>query len=312
MYVGIDIGGTNLKAGLVDEEGHLLSVVREPQGKFESQEVFVRRLADLALSAIREGGADPSAVKGVGMGIPGAVEGGKILYVCNLPVGQMDLGKAFAQYLDVPVHLGNDADCAALGEYWQGVGRGCRSLVVITLGTGIGGGLVLDGRLYRGMGFAGEVGHMMLEKDGVPCGCGRRGCWEAYASATGLKRMTQEAMEKNPDSLMWSLAGKKENVSGRTAFQAAQQGDKAAQEVCQTYIFYLAEGIVNLVNLLHPDMLAIGGGVSNERDEALLTPVREIVDRECYARHGGRLTKIVKAQLGNDAGIIGAAALCLQ
>lgn len=310
VYIGLDIGGTNLKAGLVSESGALLSRVQEPGDPAETPEEFAARLSALALRAARLGGAVPEEIQAVGMGIPGAVEGGTIRYTANLPLKNVPMEALFRRELDVPVFLGNDADCAALGEYWQGAGRNSRSLLVITLGTGIGAGLILDGKLYRGCGFAGEVGHMVVERDGLPCECGRKGCWEAYASATGLKRMTRQFMELYPNSLMWTLAqdGK---PSGRTAFQAAQQGDEAAQAVCRTYLSYLSAGITNLVNVLHPEVLAIGGGISNEREEALLDPVREIVNRECYPRHGGILTRIVKAQLGNDAGILGAAALCM-
>lgn len=309
VYVGMDIGGTNLKAGLVSENGVLLSRVQETGNPSETPEEFASHLCALALRAARLGGAAPEEIQAVGMGFPGAVEGGTILYTANLPLKNVPLTALFQRSLDVPVFLGNDADCAALGEYWQGAGRNTRSLLVITLGTGIGAGLILDGKLYRGMGFAGEVGHMAVEKDGLPCECGRKGCWEVYASATGLKRMTRQSMDLYPDSLMWTLA-KNGKPSGRTAFQAAQLGDEAARTVCAAYISYLVAGITNLVNILHPEVLAIGGGISNEREEALLGPVREIVERECYPRHGGILTRIVKAQLGNDAGILGAAALC--
>lgn len=307
MYLGIDIGGTNLKAGLVDESGTLLRTRKEPLGRVLDPEELAARLAGMARAAAAE---DLDQVQSVGMGVPGAVEGGTIVYTCNIPMKNIPMERMFRAHLDLPVHLGNDADCAALGEYHCGAGKGCRSLVAITLGTGIGGGMVFDGKIYEGLGMAGEVGHMVVEPGGVPCPCGRRGCWEQYASASGLRRMTWEAMEAHPESLLWTITGGKwERLNGGTAFKAARRGDEAARAVCGTYIRYLAQGITNLVNLLHPEVLAIGGGISNEREESLLRPVREIVDRECYASHGGRKTRVVKALLGNDAGVIGAAFL---
>ncbi len=309
MFVGIDVGGTNLKAGLVDEQGHLLASRKSPLGVFQGPEKFVNTLAELTMQVARDGGADPEKLEYVGMGIPGAVADGTIVYTCNIPMENVPIGQLFAHYLNVPVLLENDANCAAVGEYFCGAGRGTRDFAVITLGTGIGGGFILNGKLYAGGGMVGEVGHMVICQGGVLCNCGRRGCWETYASATGLIRMTREAMEKSPDSLLWSGSHGGETVSGRTAFLAAEQGDAAAQGVCEEYVQDLATGVINLINILQPEVLAIGGGISNESDAALLYPLRELVERECFARHGGRLTRIVKTELGNDAGIIGAALL---
>lgn len=309
MYVGIDVGGTNLKAGLSDEAGTILSVRKIPLGEFRGPEAFVQTLAELTKAVAHEGGIVPESLDSVGMGIPGAVSAGTIIYTCNIPMENVPISTLFQQYLPVPVVLGNDADCAAVGEYFCGAGRGTRDFGIITLGTGIGGGLILNGKLYSGMGAAGEVGHMVVQKDGLPCNCGRRGCWETYASATGLIRMTREEMERDRASLLWSLAGDIGKVSGRTAFEAAALGDAAGKRVCDTYVSYLAAGVTNLVNILQPEVLAVGGGVSNEDDALLLHPLRELVERECYARHGSQITKIVKAELGNDAGIIGAALL---
>lgn len=309
MFVGIDVGGTNLKAGLVDEQGHLLASRKSPLGVFQGPEKFISTLADLTIQVARDGGVDPRTLEYVGMGIPGAVADGNIVYTCNIPMENVPIGRLFARYLNVPVLLENDANCAAVGEYFCGAGRGTQDFAVVTLGTGIGGGFILNGKLYAGGGMVGEVGHMVIRQGGVPCNCGRRGCWEVYASATGLIRMTREAMEENPDSLLWNISSSGEDVGGRTAFLAAQQGDKAARQVCEEYVRDLAAGITNLVNILQPEVLAIGGGISNESDAALLNPLREQVGRECYARHGGRMTRIVKTELGNDAGIVGAALL---
>lgn len=308
MYIGIDVGGTNLKAGLVDEKGTILAVERTPLD-FRGPESFAATLASLAEAVMASGGVTAKEVEYVGVGIPGAVSGGDILYTANIPMKNVPLEKLFRQHLDLPVLLGNDADCAAVGEWSCGVGRGTKHFIVITLGTGVGGGMILNGKLYSGCGAGGEVGHIVVQKDGVPCNCGRRGCWEVYASATGLIRQVREAMKADPESLLHAVAAQNGAVDGRTAFQAAEQGDETALEVCRTYAGYLASGLTDLVNILHPEAVALGGGVAAAPERLLLEPVREIVARECYARHVGQVPRIVRAELGNDAGIIGAAML---
>ena len=308
MYIGIDVGGTNLKAGLVDQSGTILAVERTPLD-FRGPESFADTLASLAKAVMASGGAAAQDVEYVGIGIPGAVAGGDILYTANIPMKNVPLEKLFRQHLDLPVLLGNDADCAAVGEWSCGVGRGTKHFIVITLGTGVGGGMILNGKLYSGCGAGGEVGHIVLQKDGVPCNCGRRGCWEAYASATGLIRETTEAMKAHPESLLHQVAAQNGAVDGRTSFQAAEQGDETALAVCRSYAEYLASGLTDLVNILHPEAVALGGGVAAAPEYLLLDPVREIVARECYARHVGQVPHIVRAELGNDAGIIGAAML---
>lgn len=307
-YIGIDVGGTNLKAGLVREDGQILAVERTPLA-FENPEQFARTLAQLGQSVLRQAGVPASEVVSAGIGIPGAVAGGDILYTCNIPLRDVPLSRLFRQYLDVPVLLENDANCAAVGEWLCGAGRGTQQFIVVTLGTGVGGGLILNGKLYSGSGMVGEVGHMVIQHGGAPCNCGRRGCWEAYASATGLIRMTREAMEAHPESLLHTVAAQNGCVEGRTAFDAAVQGDETALGMCRDYVSYLAAGVTNLINILQPEAVAIGGGVAAAPDRLLLTPLREIVERECYPRHTGQLPRIVRAELGNDAGIIGAALL---
>ena len=307
-YIGIDVGGTNLKAGLVREDGQILAVERTPLA-FENPEQFARALAQLGQSVLHQAGIPASDVVSAGIGIPGAVAGGDILYTCNIPLRDVPLSRLFRQHLDVPVLLENDANCAAVGEWLCGAGRGTQQFIVVTLGTGVGGGLILNGKLYSGSGMVGEVGHMVIQHGGAPCNCGRRGCWEAYASATGLIRMTREAMEAHPESLLHTVAAQSGCVEGRTAFDAAVQGDETALALCRDYVSYLAAGVTNLINILQPEAVAIGGGVAAAPDGLLFTPLREIVERECYPRHTGQIPRIVRAELGNDAGIIGAALL---
>lgn len=307
-YIGIDVGGTNLKAGLVNDQGEILTSERTPL-HFQGPEAFAETLACLSKAVLKKAGMTEKDIAYVGMGIPGAVSGGKILYTANIPMRDVPLEDLFRKHLDLPVLLGNDADCAAAGEFLCGAGQGSRDFIILTLGTGVGGGIILGGKLQTGMGCGGEVGHMVIEHNGVPCNCGRRGCWEAYASATGLIRMTKEAMEQCPESLLHTIARENGSVEGRTAFQAAQQGDKTALEVCRNYVSYLAAGVVNLVNILQPQVVAIGGGVAAAPEELLLHPLQKIVEEQCYGRHVGQFPKLVLATMGNDAGIIGAALL---
>ena len=222
-----------------------------------------------------------------------------------------DVYALFHKYMNKPLYLENDGNCAAVGEYYAGAGRRSKRFVTITLGTGVGAGIIHNGKIYHGAnGMAGEVGHMVIEQNGLPCPCGRHGCWEQYASATALKRMTAEALAAYPDSILARVITENDgHVSGQSAFIAAREGDPVGQMVCDRYVDYLACGVVNVVNIFQPDTLAIGGGVSNEADEQLLLPVQQRVARESIPCGKDRRTRIVKAQLGNRAGLIGAALL---
>lgn len=252
-------------------------------------------------------------VASVGVGVPGAVDihAGSILYCCNLPLRAVPLRKLFHEHLPMPLYIENDANCAALAEYFAGAGRGSKRFVTITLGTGIGGGIVHNGKIFHGSnGMAGEVGHMTIHFGGEPCPCGRRGCWEQYASATALKRMTARALQEHPDSILAQVvAGNNGHVSGQSAFMAARLGDPVAIAVRDRYIAYLGEGIMNIINIFQPDTLAIGGGVSNEEDASLLVPLQNRIEQDSMPVNHDKRTKIVRAELGANAGIIGAALL---
>ncbi len=300
MYIGIDVGGTNLKAGLVDETGKIVKAERIPLN-FQGPEQFAKTLAELSRKVYQDG------VQWVGVGLPGAVDGGNVLFITNIAMENVPLEQMFRRHLDLPLLLGNDADCAAVGEFFGGAGRGTRDFAVITLGTGVGAGIIVDGKLRGGMSSS-EAGHIVIRRDGEPCNCGRKGCWERYASATGLIQQTKRAMERHPESLLHQVSAVG-GVEGRTAFQAAEAGDETAIAVCRQYVDYLASGMVNLINVLRPEIVAIGGGVSAAPEHLLLEPLREAVAKEAFSRHGGRVTRILPAELGNDAGIIGAAML---
>ena len=312
-YVGVDIGGTNLKAGLVDESGELLATQKMKVASIADDEGLAWTVASLVQELARTVNIPVSDVASVGVGVPGTVEirSGSINYTCNLPLRNVPLRKLFHRYLSIPLYIENDANCAALAEYLVGAGRDSKRFVTVTLGTGVGAGIVHNGKIYHGAnGMAGEVGHMVIQRDGLPCPCGRRGCWEQYASATALKRLTAEALAAHPDSILAQVVAENEGrVSGQSAFIAARRGDPVGQQVCAEYVDYLACGVVNVVNIFQPDTLAIGGGVSNEAEEQLLLPVRQRVARESIPCGRDRRTRIVKAELGNRAGLIGAALL---
>ncbi len=312
-YVGVDIGGTNLKAGLVDERGELLATQKMKVASIVDSEGLAWTIASLVQELSHLADVPLTEVASVGVGVPGTVEirSGSINYTCNLPLRNVPLRKLFHRYLDLPLYIENDANCAALAEFLVGAGRESKRFVTITLGTGVGAGIVHNGKIYHGAnGMAGEVGHMVIERGGLPCPCGRCGCWEQYASANALKRMTAAALAAHPDSILAQVVAENDgHVSGQSAFIAARRGDAVGQQVCNEYVDYLACGVVNVVNIFQPDTLAIGGGVSNEAEEQLLLPVRRRVERESIPCGRDRRTHVVKAELGNRAGLIGAALL---
>ena len=313
MYIGLDIGGTNMVAGLTNGAGKIINKVSRPVNKAWDPAELCRQSAQLAQQAAEVGGFAADQIKAVGLGLPGLVDNktGYVIQTPNMPFDNTPIREMFQAEWDVPVYLGNDANCAAIGEYWAGAAKGCDPAVVVTLGTGIGAGIIHNGKIFHGgNGMAGEVGHTCIDYQGLPCPCGRRGCWEQYASASALKRFTAQAQLGNPDSILARVIREHDgHVSGQSAFMAARLGDPVGQQVCDMYVGYLAAGIANVVNIFQPDTLAIGGGVSNESDEQLLHPLQQLVERETIPCSAGKKTRIVKAQLGNQAGIIGAALL---
>jgi glucokinase len=296
----------------VNEEGSILGKVVKATDAGREPKHIVRDMADLAFSAAEEAGVPFADIGSVGVGVPGAANSdtGVVEYAANLYWRDVPLTGLLEQMVGKPVHIGNDANAAAYGEYTSGAAKGCGSAVAITLGTGIGGGAVEEGRLLTGFNHAGmEVGHMVIRRGGRACPCGRLGCWERYASATGLTITARSAMSDDSSSMLWDLVeGDIGRVEGKTAFDAMKQGDETAKSVIDTYIDDLACGVINLINIFQPDVMCIGGGISNE-GETLLVPLRAKVMSEVYTRNGNRNTSIVKAELGNDAGVIGAALL---
>lgn len=313
MYrIGVDLGGTNISAGVIDDKLEIIGRGKLKTNCPREAELILADVAKAVELAAADAGIGMKDVVSIGIGTPGSVNKttGYIEYANNLDFDKVPAKQILEARLKKTVYLDNDANCAALGEAVAGVGRGVSSFVAITLGTGVGSGIVLDGKIVTGVNDgAGEMGHMVIVADGERCTCGRRGCWERYASATALIQQTKDAMHHDMDSKMWELVGGDINrVSGRTSFDAMRAGDKTAKKVVDKYIFYLAVGIINIVNALQPEIICIGGGIGHEK-ENLLVPLRKYVARERYSIHADRQTEILPAQLGNDAGIIGAALL---
>lgn len=311
VRVGIDLGGTNIVAGVVDDSYTILATAKRKTNLPRPAAEIIRDMAELVTEALEKANMSISEVRYVGVGCPGTCnqDTGIVEYSNNLRFEQVALKADLQKLTGKPVYIENDANAAALGEALAGAGKGAESCVCITLGTGVGSGIVLDGKLYDGFNFAGaEIGHSVIMVDGEPCTCGRHGCWEAYASATALVRQTKAAMEAHPDSVMNILAKESGKVTGRTSFDAMRQGDAVAREVVETYIGYIACGLVNVVNIFQPEVLCIGGGICNEGD-TLLSPLKRILERDRYSKYCKQQTKLCVATLGNDAGIIGAAFL---
>lgn len=313
--VGIDLGGMSAKAALFDLEGRIVLKKNVTTDSSDGFEGIAGKLAKVAREVTEEAGADFADVEGIGVASPGVVNSGTgiVLKWGNYGWLNAPLGGRIAELTGKKVYVANDANAAALGEAKFGASAVYQSSIFITLGTGIGGGIIVDGRMLEGYMSAGaEIGHMILREDGLLCGCGRHGCFECYASATALIRQTKKKMEDNCDSRMWEVAkGSLDNVDGRTAFDAARLGDHDARAVVNKYIGYLSEGIADLVNILRPEAIVLGGGIANEA-EALFEPLRKAVNERSYISFDVVPLKIVGAKLGNSAGMYGAYALAKE
>ena len=310
-YIGIDLGGTNIVAGVVDEEYNIIAKASTKTNCPRPEKEIADDMARMALEAVKNANLTIDQIEWIGVGTPGIAnsETGIIEYSNNLGFKDTPMVKYIQETIDKPVFIENDANAAAYGEFVAGAAKGAKNAVCITLGTGVGGGIIIDGKIYSGSNFAGaEIGHTVIEVDGAQCSCGRKGCFEAYSSATGLIRMTKEAIAEHPDCIMAQSEKEKGKVTARTSFDCMRAGDKYAKAVVDKYIKYLAAGITNTINIFQPDILCIGGGVCNEGDPLLL-PMKELVAKEVYTRNSPKNTEIVIAKLGNDAGIIGAAFL---
>jgi len=310
IAIGIDIGGTSIKGAAVYDDGRMLDVFALPVVKGEPGEETVRKLIDVVENYINEKGIGKEIV-GIGMGIPGLldIEKGIVTYSPNLKWDNLPIADLFKARLPYPVRIANDANVAAFGEAKFGAGKGVPYVIMLTLGTGVGGGIVLDGKLYEGNeGKGAEMGHIVIELDGRQCGCGRKGCLEAYASATAIINDTKKAMEEHPESLMHKVAEELGKIDGRVAFKAARQGDQVALQVVDQYIYFLCEGIMNYCNIFRPNVVILSGGIANEGDY-LFDKINDFLKLHQYGFPKSPVVKVVPAKLGYDSGKIGAASL---
>ena len=313
MYIGIDLGGTNIAVGVVDENYKVISKLSVPTRAERPIEEVIADMAATSKKCLENAGLTLDDVKWIGVGCPGTINGetGMVEYSNNIKMKHVPMRDMLSKLLDQKhVCIENDANAAAWGEFCAGAAKGAHSAVAITLGTGVGGGIILDGKIYSGHNFAGgEPGHTVIEYNGRQCTCGRKGCFEAYASATGLVNITKDEMKKCPDSLMWKMVGGNiDRVGGKTAFDAMRAGDECGKKVVDMYIGYLACGLTNIINVFQPEVITISGGISKEGDY-LLKPLMKIIERERFSKYSESQTKVVIASLGTDAGIIGAALL---
>ena len=308
-YLGIDLGGTDIKVGVIDEKFNIIKKHVVPTLPKRSAEDIIADMAAAGKAALKMAGISDEDLLHVGVGVPGTVNSKTNVVVLTPNVGwrNVDFIPIFKKYWDIPVYLGNDADAAALAEVYAGAARGYDNAVVLTLGTGVGGGFVFDKKIFTGCGFGTEPGHIIIVVDGEPCGCGARGCLESYASVTALIREAKRIMAKYPDSLLHDLCEKDDSrVNGRMIFNAVKQDDPAAKIIVADYVKYLGAGIASLCNALRPQVVILGGGVCNA-GEPLFDPLDKIVESLIFVTGEGEIPPVLKAELGNDAGIIGAA-----
>ena len=313
MYrIGIDLGGTNIAVGLVNEFYRIEVKKSTPTLASRPSDEITADMARLCLEVCAAAKTPITEIESIGIATPGIanLDNGCVEYSCNLPFKRYPIVKKLASMLDVDVSkikIANDANAAAYGEAIAGAARGSSDSIMVTLGTGVGGGIIIDGKIFTGFNHAaGEIGHIVIEVDGAQCGCGRRGCWEAYSSATALIRMTKEKIEECKACGRYTVMSEATRISGRTACDAMRAGDEAAKEVYDKYVKYLAAGLTNLINIFQPEIISLGGGVSNE-GQSLIDALTPLINKEQYGSEFLTTAKIRIAELGNDAGMIGAA-----
>lgn len=310
LYIGIDLGGTNICAGITDENGNILLKASTPTMNGREYEDIIDDMANLAKKLMKELNVSEKDVESVGIGLPGLIDKkmGVSIYANNLNFNNVNLVEEMKKRINLPCYIENDANCAAIGENVCGVAYGNKNIIYITIGTGVGAGIIINGKVFDGsFGGGGEAGHMVIVAEGEECTCGRKGCWEAYASASALRREGRIAAAKYPNSKIYDLVdGNIKLIDAKTVFDAADLGDEVAAEIIDMYIKYVAVGLVNLVNIFQPEAIIIGGGVCAQGDK-VIEPLKKILKEKVY---GGDLkTKIAVAALGNDAGVVGAAML---
>lgn len=308
-YIGIDLGGTFIKGGIVTAEGEIITADKIPTESELGGDRVATNIVTLAERLLAKANISKTDVVGLGIGSPGMIDSkkGEVVFSGNLHWTHFPIAEETAKRIGLPVKLANDANVAALGETKFGCGKDYENTILITLGTGVGGGIVIDGKLFEGYRSAGaELGHAVLMVGGEQCTCGRKGCFEAYASATALIRDTKRAMQADISSKMWEIGGL-DKVTGKTPFDYYDT-DSSAKAVVDKYITMLGAGLTNLANEFRPEAIILGGGVCAQGD-TLVKPLQEILDKEIFAGEKGPQVKLLIATLGNNAGLLGAAAL---
>ena len=310
-YIGIDLGGTGIKAGIVDEQGNIILKDSCPTGAERGYGAVIQDMANLAISVVEKSGHRMSEIKAIGIGLPGVMDSrtGRVPFCTNLGWHDVPIIQEMAKYTDRPVYVDNDATVAGLAESVAGVSAGCANSLFITLGTGVGGGVIIGGKVFSGShGVASEIGHMVVVADGEPCTCGMRGCWERYASATALIREGRKLCADNPDTaLAKAVDGDLKAITAKHVIDLAKQGDPDCAALFDRYVYYLCLGLRNMVSLYDPEVIALGGGVSHA-GEFLLNAVRAKLPGMVFYRDMP-FARVELAKLTNDAGIIGAAML---
>jgi len=307
MYrIGIDLGGTSFTVGIVDEAYNIIYKVNKPTLAHRSGEEIIKDMAETCENILKDNAIDKESIKCIGLGVPGIVDppNGRVVIASNINMSDTPLRSIMQNYINLPVYMENDANAAALGEHFAGSAQGCKNSVTVTLGTGVGAGIIIDSKVYSGPFFgAGELGHMIIKSDGELCACGRQGHFEAYSSATALIRDTKKAAIENPkSSINEAVFGILDDITPKTAFDCAQAGDKAAKDVIDNYIYYLSVGLTNIVHIFQPEIIVIGGGISNQ-GASLIKLIEKTIEPLIY---GDIVTKFKTSSLGSSAAIIGA------
>ena len=314
IAIGVDIGGTSIKGGAVTSDGKVLDIFSMPVDKSATQEETINSLIEVINKYLKEHNYNKDNVLGIGLGVPGCIdtENGVVTYSNNLNWYELPISKMIREGTGLPVRITNDANAATLGEAKFGAGKRYKNLLMFTLGTGIGGGIIIDGKLYEGhMGKGAELGHTVIVMDGEPCTCGRKGCFEVYASATALVRETKKMMEEHKDSKLWDITSKLGKVDARAAFIADREGDPYGHILVENYVKYLSEGLMNYFNIFRPEAICLSGGVANEGDY-LISRVKKYCEERDYGYKGTPKVEILKSEIGYDSGKIGAASLFFE
>jgi glucokinase len=311
-YLGLDLGGTNMVAGVVDEDYHIIAKESMPSNAGRSIEAVTADMAEVSKRAIHKVNLDVSDISSWGIGMPSCVNAktNLLVHANNFGWKNVPIYDYLRPLMPLPVYISNDANCAVYGETLAGAAKNYTDVVMLTLGTGVGGGIVINKKIFSGHDNMGaELGHTKLVYDGVKCTCGQKGCLESYCSSTALIRQTKEAVETAPDSLIIELCGGDKNrIDGEIVFTAARQGDKLAKQLVDDYIGHLAAGISTFITIFRPEVIIVGGGIAHA-GEFLLKPLNEKLYSSTFAAEEIGIPQVIGAELGNDAGILGAAFL---